>query len=109
MPQIWLKDFKHSNHCGCGAKNDVDHTLNCKSGGYIIMRHNGIRDLEAELLRELGRDVKVRATATTYRYGDIRGINAAEKARLDVSAVGLCSPQERMCRRSSDASKFIIV
>ena len=26
---------------------------------------------------------------------DIRGTNAAEKARLDVSAVGLLSPQER--------------
>ena len=27
-------------HCGCGQKNSVDHTLNCKLGGYVMMRHN---------------------------------------------------------------------
>ena len=81
--------------CGCGAKNDIVHTLNCKTGGYIIMRHNGIRDLEAELLREVCRDVKIEPELLPIGMVDIRGTNAAEKARLDVSAVGLWSPQER--------------
>ena len=26
--------------CGCKQKNSVNHTLNCKLGGYVSMRHN---------------------------------------------------------------------
>ena len=47
------------SYCGCGTKNSVDHTLNCKLGGYVTMRHNNIRDLEAALLKEVCKDVKV--------------------------------------------------
>ena len=35
------------SHCLCGKKNDTEHALSCKKGGYVIMRHNRIRDLEA--------------------------------------------------------------
>ena len=45
--------------CACGEKNSVDHTLNCKLGGYVNMRHNNIRDFEANLLTEVCKDVKV--------------------------------------------------
>ena len=31
--------------CACKTKNSVDHTLNCKRGGYVTMRHINIRDL----------------------------------------------------------------
>ena len=47
-------------YCGCKSKNDINHTLNCKLGGYVTMRHNNIRDLEASLLREVCKDVKVK-------------------------------------------------
>ena len=36
-------------YCGCGVKNSVDHTLICAKGGYVAMRHNALRDLNAEL------------------------------------------------------------
>ena len=81
--------------CSCGEKNNVDHTMNCKSGGYVIMRHNGIRDLEAELLREVCKDVKVEPELLNIGNVDLHGANTAEKARLDVSAVGIWSPLER--------------
>ena len=29
--------------CGCGAVNDVNHTLICAKGGYVHMRHNALR------------------------------------------------------------------
>ena len=45
--------------CGCGVKNSVDHTLNCKLGGYVTMRHNNIRDLEASLLKDVCKDIKI--------------------------------------------------
>ena len=35
--------------CQCGKENSIDHTLNCKKGGYVAMRHNRVRDLEADL------------------------------------------------------------
>ena len=47
------------SYCQCGAKNDVNHALSCKKGGYVMMRHNCVRDLEAELMREVCTDVKV--------------------------------------------------
>ena len=30
--------------CDCGAKNDHNHILNCKRGGYVNFRHNNVRD-----------------------------------------------------------------
>ena len=45
--------------CACGEKNDVNHALICKSGGYVSMRHNKIRDVEASILREVCKDVKI--------------------------------------------------
>ena len=82
-------------HCGCGAKNSVDHTLNCKLGGYITMRHNNLRDLEASLLTEVCKDVKVEPELLPLGNGGTRSTNVAEKARLDVSAVGIWSSMER--------------
>ena len=34
----------------CGAPFDEVHGLNCQRGGFVIMRHNEVRDLTAELL-----------------------------------------------------------
>ena len=45
-------------YCVCGGKNPVDHTLTCKNGGYLIFRHNKIRDTNAEFLREVCHDVR---------------------------------------------------
>ena len=41
------------SYCVCGEKNDVDHTLICKTGGHIIFRHNRIRDIDANFLRQV--------------------------------------------------------
>ena len=80
--------------CGCGKRNSFDHIFVCKKGGYVNMRHNAVRDMEAKLMRKVCSDVKVepmliptdaeRATCTT-----------AERARLDVSGRGVWSQYER--------------
>ena len=36
--------------CVCGDRFSVDHAMICKRGGFIIQRHNDLRDLEADLL-----------------------------------------------------------
>ena len=83
------------SYCGCKTKNSVDHTLNCKLGGYVNMRHNNIRDFEATLLREVCKDVKVEPELLPLGNTDTLSTNTAEKARLDVSAVGVWSAMER--------------
>ena len=45
--------------CPCGKKFYVTHTINCKRGGFVIMRHNNVRDLEANLLKIVHSDVEV--------------------------------------------------
>ena len=72
------------------------HALNCKQGGYVVMRHNKVRDLEAELMREVCNDVRVEPELLPLD-NDLAVINGnmAQKARLDVSGNGVWGPQER--------------
>jgi hypothetical protein len=81
--------------CSCKSKNTHDHTLNCKLGGYVNMRHNNIRDFEATLLKEVCRDVKIEPILMPLGETGTESANDKEKARLDVSAVGVWSSMER--------------
>ena len=82
-------------HCSCGETNDVNHTLTCTLGGYVIMRHNKIRDLEASILKDICKDVKVEPQLLPIENNTIASSNTKQKPRLDVSAVGIWSPMER--------------
>ena len=82
-------------YCRCSKKNDIDHALSCKLGGYVNMRHNRIRDLEAELMREVCHDVKVEPELLPLDSEVDRAGNVAEKARLDVSGIGVWGSYER--------------
>ena len=60
------------------------------------MRHNNIRDFEAHLLKEVCKDVRIEPELmSTGNVETGSGSNKAEKARLDVSAVGVWSSMER--------------
>ena len=41
----------------CGQKYDTTHVLNCKKGGFVTIRHNNIRDYEANLLAKIHTDL----------------------------------------------------
>ena len=83
-----------ASFCHCGKKNDIDHALSCKRGGYVNIRHDNIRDLEAELLREVCSDVKIEPQLLPLTNIELNGCNA-DKARLDVSSVGIWTPMEK--------------
>ena len=83
------------SHCQCGQKNDTDHALSCKKGGYIIMRHNRIRDLEAEMMREVCTDVKIEPPLLPLANENLVNGNQAENARLDVSGNGIWGPMQK--------------
>ena len=81
--------------CGCGAKNDVDHTLICAKGGYVSMRHNALRDLNAELQQEVCRDVVIEPRLLPLEnITEVIG-TAGDRAAPDVSSRGLWSTFER--------------
>ena len=43
----------------CGHNYDVTHAMKCKNGGFVIMRHNNVRDFEENLLKTTFNDVEI--------------------------------------------------
>ena len=82
--------------CQCKVENDVDHALNCKLGGYVSMRHNRVRDMEAALMKEVCHDVRVEPELLPIASDrPAEGENLANKARLDVSGIGVWGAYEK--------------
>ena len=48
--------------CVCGNTFTLEHALNCKKGGFVTLRHNEIRGITAELLKEVCMDVSEEPT-----------------------------------------------
>ncbi len=84
------------NHCGCGKKNSVDLSLDCKLGGYVHLRHNKIRDTEARIMREVAFDVKIEPGLENVSKNVklAPGTKTEDNARSDVSARGIFSSHE---------------
>ena len=61
----------------------------------MSLRHNRIRDLEAELMKEVCHDVKIEPELIPIENETNRGGNVADKARLDVSGVRVWGPYEK--------------
>ena len=76
--------------CACGSSNNTNHAMICKSGGFVCIRHDEIRDLTASLLREVCHDVTVEPSLLPLS-GEVmqhRTANIANEARVDISARG---------------------
>ena len=43
--------------CECSQKSTMDHALQCQTGGYVIKRHNRIRDMLANFLDDVAHGV----------------------------------------------------
>ena len=69
--------------CVCGDLFDAGHAIICMRGGYIIQRHNEIRDLEVEILQAVCTDVEMEPVLQEIT-GEVlpRGTNKAPDARL---------------------------
>ena len=81
--------------CVCGEDYTINHCLMCKKGGYVILRHNSLRDLFAEILDEVCSDVEVELPLLplTGESSELaKGSITSPGARLDVSARNLWSP-----------------
>ena len=61
----------------------------CKRGGFIIQRHNELRDLEAELSKMVCYDVEVEPGSQPVTGEELnRGANQSHDARLDAHTRG---------------------
>ena len=96
------REFKDAVHlrydwpstCICGDTFSVDHAMVYRRGGFIIQRHNELRDLEAGMLNIVCHDVQVEPVLQELT-GEVltRGTNQAPDARLDVHARGFWDRQ----------------
>ena len=72
----------------------MDHAMICRRGGYIIQRHNELRDLEAELLNIVCNDVQIEPVLQEVSGEALNpGSNPAPDAQLDVHARGFWEKQ----------------
>ena len=77
--------------CSCGIAFNVQHALMCAKGGFIINRHNELRDLTAEILDEIWNDAKIEPLLQPLN-GEIfsrRSTIRTDDARADVAARGV--------------------
>ena len=96
--------------CACGENFTVDHAMICKRGGFVVQRHNELRDLEADLLSTVCSDVEVEPVLQDITEEQLsRGSNRAQDARLDIRARGFWDPQSsaffdvRVCHPNAES------
>ena len=77
-------------NCICGATYTTAHAISCTRGGFTIIRHNDIRDVTAEMLREVCHDVAAEPVLSPLSGESFicKTANLNEDARCDVSARG---------------------
>ena len=77
--------------CPCGQRFDLDHALNCKRGGFVIMRHNNVRDFETNLLAQVRTDVEKEPPLQPLSGETVAGATE-DGARPDIRARGFWRP-----------------
>ena len=76
--------------CVCGDWFNLQHALSCPKGGLVITRHNKLRNLTAEILSEVCKNVAIEPLLTPLTGEELpKSSNTSNQARADVSARGL--------------------
>ena len=75
--------------CPCKKKFTITHAMNCKLGGFIILRHDTVKIFEANLLKQICKDVQVEPPLQPCTGHTFAGsVNTNDNARPDVRAKG---------------------
>ena len=77
-------------YCSCGKSLSVDHAMICQKGGFPILRHNELRDLTANLLKEVHTDtcIEPQLQALDGETFEHRTANCNHEARVDIRSSG---------------------
>ena len=83
--------------CECGLSFNVDHVMICQKGGFPTLRHNEIRNITADLLREVSTDVTIEPVLRPLDGEQFAHRTAItdDNARVDISARGVWRHGER--------------
>ena len=72
----------------CGQIYSETHALNCKKGGFVIIRHNNARDFGANLMKKVYSDVEFEPQLQALHGEKIDGL-AVDNARPDIRVRGV--------------------
>ena len=64
------KISKLSRMCPCGSKFGRQHSMSCRKGAFVTIRHNDLRDLIAKILPEVCNDTKIEPKLVPLRGED---------------------------------------
>ena len=78
--------------CVSGDSYNLQHTLSCSKGGLVITRHNKLRNLTAEILDEVCKNVVIKPLLTPLMGEELpKSSNTSNQARADVlEGYGFC-------------------
>ena len=77
-----------ASKCVYGEKYTICHTLSCKKGGFVVQRHDGVRNLLTSLIGKVCTNVEVEPQLQPLdneRF-NLRSAVTSPKARLDFKA-----------------------
>ena len=76
--------------CVCGDSFNLQHALSFSKGGLVITKHNELRNLTAEILGEVCKNVTIEPLLTPLTGEELlKSSNTSNQARADVSVKGL--------------------
>ena len=81
--------------CVCGKDYTITHALTCATGGFIIKRHNDVRDYLAHVLNEVCADVSIEPHLVQVTEDETTSTNREDAARLDIAARDFWRPNQR--------------
>ena len=81
--------------CVCGKDYTITHALTCATGGFIIKRHNDVRDYLAQLLNKVFADVSFESHLFQVTEEETTSTNREDAAKLDIVARDFWRPSQR--------------
>ena len=81
--------------CLCVRDLTMTHALTCATGGFIIKRHNDVRDYLAHLLNEVCADVSIEPHLVQVTEDETTSTNRKDAARLNYAARDFWRPTRR--------------
>ena len=79
----------------CGKDNTITQALTCATGGFILKRHNDVRDYLAHLLNEVCADVSIESHLVQVTEDETTSTNREDAARLDIATRDFWRPSQR--------------
>ena len=76
--------------CPCGNKFDIQHSMSCKKGGFVSIRHNDLGDPTARIVSEVCKGIDIEPKLLPLSGEELHGrtTNQSNDASLDIRAQG---------------------